>query len=86
MTMEQLYDRAAEVVGRASGLDSFTLVLPGWGRGNTTRLAGRSGPRGEIISHVGEDAPGKREQLVAFKGSEVLAWMRKNDLVPEGKK
>lgn len=61
------------------GSSAITLVLPGQSRGDARRLAGRSGPLGEVVSDCGTDD--RPEQLVAFDPVKVLAWMTARGLV-----
>jgi hypothetical protein len=54
-------------------------VLPGYSRGNTRRLFGRTGPAGEVVADTGTDD--RPESLVAFDPLKVLAYLTAKGLV-----
>lgn len=71
MTLNQL--RSSFESARSSGRKTIALVIPGRANGNTKRLAGRSGPRGEVVCENENDC------IVAFNVDRVLTWMDKNE-------
>lgn len=77
MNVESLAKACAEAIGRGS--HRMTLVLPGVARGNTRRLLGKSGPKGEVIADT--ESGGRPESLVAFDPNKVLAWLAAKGLV-----
>lgn len=56
------------------GIDTIAVVVPGKAYGNTKRLAGRSGPRGEIVCENEKDC------IVAFSVKDILKWLDKKGL------
>lgn len=61
------------------GAKTLTFVLPGYSRGNTRRLFGRVGPKGEVVADTGTDQ--KPESLVAFDAIKVLAYLAAKGLI-----
>lgn len=84
MTFDDLIAASEASIARhekriAEGLPSMgspvvQLVLPGYARGETRRLAGRSGPVGEVLCDNVID--GKECSVVNFKAADVLKWAK----------
>lgn len=72
MTHAELRAAAQYVVARGDSGGGYvlTLVLPGEGTGATRRLAGRSGPRGEVLCINSEG-----NTACAFDARKVLSWL-----------
>lgn len=69
-SLKQLRDEAQKRIDE--GAESLVLVMPGPARGETRRLFGRRGPRGEILCENSE-----HEVVVRFMAAAIIAYLDK---------